>query len=249
MPRVPLIFLQLADGTRYRALEAYPPAGPLTDSGYSAPAVDDVLRAPTADFLARQVRLLAPRGRAWNSDEAAAPWRSKTQHSVWLLIGHGLAELYTSITAALDAAFPGKAGEAALGDWEFQHGLPDACAASDDSLLARRRAVQAARLAQGGLSRIDALRLLMQAGAPDAVVTEQRGFECGWDECGLDDLGSANCTHEIYVSGVTTERWLDCGNETLDQPLGTLEINAATCALERARHSHTMIIYEFGELA
>lgn len=242
---MPLTRVQLANG----AVIVWPPAYPPLPDGwlpsYAPPSIDDALTTPDREMLGRQVQKLAPRGRAWNTDEAAAPWGSKVQHAIWRLIGEALVTLYGTLTRVQRSAFPGLSGAEAIADWEDQHGLPDPCAGAGDSLSARRAAVQAARLSTEGASRHDMLRLLARAGAsPVVTIVERRGLECGWNGLGEAGLETPSATHEFYVRGPATEIWLEAGGSPLPYPLGALETDVPLCALERAKHSHTRAVFE-----
>lgn len=240
-----LTYVQPAGGLRYRHPLAYPPLPPGDAGAYAPPDTDDVLTAPAVEFLAPQVARLAPRGRAWNTDEAAAPFGSRVQHGVWRLIAAGLVEVYVALTRALRSAFPGRADAAAILQWESEVGLPDACAGSTDDLAARRRAVQAARTATDGASRHDMLRLALRAGATATIeISESRGFNCSSSPCGAAPLAGPDATHQFYVSGLTERAWLTCGGNTLAVPLGQSFTGAAECAIRRAAHSHTRPIFE-----
>lgn len=245
---MPLTRVQLATGDAYVWPPAYPPLPASAGASYAPPDTDDLLTAPDADFLGRQVQKLAPRGRAWNTDETAAPWGSKIQHGVWLLIGHALADLYAVLTRSLRSAFPGRADVEAIADWENDLGLPDPCAGIPDGLSQRRQAVQAARLAVEGASRHDMLRLLQRTGAsPDVTITERRGLECGWSGLGEAGLCEPEAVHSFYIAGPSRVIWLEAGASPLPAPLGSLEIDISLCAIDRARHSHTKAIFEPSE--
>ena len=242
---MPLTRVQLAGSVATRWPLAYPPLPEDSALSYAPPSLDDALTAPEADTLARQVQRLAPRGRAWNTDEAAAPWGSKVQHGIWGLIGAALAQLYAVLTRIQRAAFPGLADVEAIADWEDQHGLPESCAGLAETLPARRKAVQAARLAVEGATRNDMLLLLRRAGAaPEVTITERRGFECGWSGCGEAGLEPQEMNHTFVVQGPATLTWLECGATPLPYALGALEADVPLCALERAKHSHTKAVFE-----
>lgn len=242
---MPLTHVQLANGTRYRWPVAYPPLPATVNAAYAPPNTDDLLTAPDFDLLARQVHKLAPRGRAWNTDETAAAWGTKVQHGIWRIAGEALAGFYAVCTRVYRAAFPGFAEPDALTDWESQLGLPDPCAATPDGLNERRAAVQAARLSVEGASRHDMLRLLARSGTPPEVtITERRGLECGWSGLGEAGIESPDAAHEFYVSGPATVIWQELGATPLPYPLGALEADVSLCALERARHSHTKAVFE-----
>lgn len=245
---MPLTRIQLASGAVTIWPSAYPALPADAGAAYAPPDTDDVLTAPTPDFLGQQVQKLAPRGRAWNTDETAAPWGSKVQHGVWMLIGHALSDLYAALTRALRAAFPGRADVEAIIDWEADLGLPDPCSGTPEGLSQRRQAVQGARLAVEGASRHDMLRLLARTGAPPEVtITERRGLECGWNGLGEAGLCEPEAVHSFYLSGPSRVIWLEAGASPLPGPLGALEIDISLCAINRAKHAHTQAIFEPSE--
>lgn len=243
---MPQVYIQTSDGLRTRWPVAYPALPPDDDGTYTAVAPVDMLTNPDTDTLAQQVARLAPRGRAWNTDEAATTWGTRVQHGVWRLIAAGLVSVYLALTRVKNAAFPGQTDIAALEDWEAQHGLPDPCGDLSDQPAQRRRAVQAARILMDGFSRHDMLRLLIRAGAPSTVtVTERRGFECGWSECGAAGLEGADSNHKFYITGQQIITWLECGGNSISSvPLGALGNSNMLCVINRAKHAHTLAIFE-----
>lgn len=242
---MPQVYIQTADGQRTRWPPEYPPLPPDSDGSYSAAVPVDLLTNPATDVLAQQVARLAPRGRAWNTDEAATTWGARVQHGVWRLIAAGLVSVYLALTRVKNAAFPGQTDLAALEDWEAQHGLPDPCGDLTDQPAQRRRAVQAARILTDGFSRHDMLRVLIRAGAPPSVtLTERRGFECGWSECNAAGLEGAEANHKFYIKGQQIVTWLEAGGNSLASPLGALGNGNLACVVASAKHSHTFAVFE-----
>ncbi len=244
MPQ-PLIYIAPANGGAwYRPLAAYPAVPDENASALSTRALEDEFTNPNAENLAKVQQLYAPRGRAWQTDETRAQWGSTVFHGVLRLMGEALSIIYETLTRVRRAYYPALAEDAALKDWEHQYGLPDPCLEIGNDLLARRRAVRAARTATDGLSRIDLLRLLKRSGAVETTdIYEERGFECGLSECGGDVLGGLNANHQFFVTGNAALDWLSCGQNGLETPLGVLMTDLPLCVLERAKPAHTQAVF------
>lgn len=244
MPQ-PLIYIAPANGGAwYRPLSVYPAVPDESASAISTRALEDEFTNPNAENLAKAQQLYAPRGRAWQTDETRAEWGSTVFHGVLRLMGEALSIIYDTLTRVRRAFYPALAEDAALKDWENQYGLPDPCLEIGNDLLARRRAVRAARTATDGLSRIDLLRLLRRSGAASNVdIYEVRGFQCGGARCGGTMLARQSYNHTFFIKGSGARKWLSCGQTSLSMPLGRINTDLPLCVLERAKPAHTKAIF------
>lgn len=142
------------------------------------PPVQDALSAPTEASLLPQVLAVAPRGPAWGTDEAGdGQGASPVQLKLWRGIAGCIAEIYSWAFEVATQAFP-TAITFSLVDWENELGLPDPCGAADQGLEARKAAVRAKVVAQGGASPGYFICVARAAGY-DITIEEPSGFELG----------------------------------------------------------------------
>jgi uncharacterized protein YmfQ (DUF2313 family) len=237
----PRMIVAPANGPPAYYPRAYLPLVPNPDLAYAPPDTTDILTAPSRDILARQTQRLAPRGRSWNTDEAAAPFGSKNQHGVWSLVGDGLAVFYGFLTRVVSAAFPGLADEDALAQWEFELGIPDGCGTGlAVNLASRRRVVQSARVPASGFTRSDIVDVGLRL-ATTLRVDERHGFQLGLAQCGGTMCGGdATLPFTFLVNAPGSIFWMECGATGLGQvPLGQYSSNDFFCLIDRLKHAHT----------
>jgi uncharacterized protein YmfQ (DUF2313 family) len=99
----------------------------------------------TPEDYARQLSQLLPRGYVWTRDPHSRLYK------LLLAVGDGLSRVHTSAQMLLREFDPRQADEL-IDNWETDTGLPDECTGPATGLDARRGAVMAKRLADGGAS-------------------------------------------------------------------------------------------------
>lgn len=165
-----------------------------------APSIGDALSAPSEGDILPSVLASAPRGEAWGTDEAddghgAAP----SQLKLWRGIAACLAEIYRWSFEVTTQAFP-TAITFSLSDWELELGLPDPCGPGEAGFEARKAAVRAKLVGQGGSSPGYFICVARAAGY-DISIEEPTGFECGpgASECGGPDGLTASDPESVWI--------------------------------------------------
>lgn len=162
------------------------------------PSVQDSLSAPLDPVLLPQVVAVAPRGAAWGSDEAGdGQGASPVQLGVWRSIAGVAAEIYKWASEVATQAFP-TAITFSLADWETELGLPDPCGTADQGFEARKAAVRAKLVAQGGASPGYFICVARAAGY-DIAIDEPTGFECCGSELGGPDELTATDPETVWI--------------------------------------------------
>jgi uncharacterized protein YmfQ (DUF2313 family) len=94
-----------------------------------------------------------------------------------------------------------------LADWEIEYGLPDACAADEESVAARLRALEAKLMAVAIVTPSDFIRLAASYGFT-ITIEEPAIFECGFSECGGEHT-VGNVRQEVYWLVTVTDLAVD----------------------------------------
>lgn len=95
--------------------------------------------APTRDEVHAMLMALAPRGRAWQTDDVSGARQDSVLKSFWYAVAGVWRSLETAVSATLTEWSP--ASTSADRDlWMTDYGLPDACLPTGDDLVAAVRA-------------------------------------------------------------------------------------------------------------
>lgn len=218
-----------------------------------APSINDVLSAPSGDSLLPQVLASAPRGEAWGTDEAGdGKGASPVQLKFWRGISECLAEIFRWSFEVTTQAFP-TAITFSLPDWENELGLPDPCGSDALGFEARKAAVRAKLVAQGGSSPGYFICVARAAGY-DITIEEPTGFELGMGGSELgDDSDELTATNPETVWIVRPEDYrmfefeLGAGGGELG-PGGTrlvsyTDIAGLECLLRGVAPVHTQLVF------
>lgn len=237
-------FVVPADSPGYRWPVDLPPITCPVQSGGVPPVPMDRLSAPTGDQLLPQIICLAPRGRAWQTDEVNAPVGSTVQHRVWGVVADALASAYASLTRAVGAAYPSAADDGGIQSWEYDYGLPDPCLGRAPGLEARRQAVRGALVAADDASIQSMVCAAERIGFP-IEIEEWDAFECGWTGFGEAGFGSADLAFEFLVIAPTLPlTWIAFGEIGFgDEGFGSFPPDGLVCLIQHIKHSHTWAHY------
>ena len=176
------------------------------------PSVADKQSAPTADDLLPAVLTLTPRGSAWGTDEAGdGRGASPVMLRVWRAIAKWAADLNARDFEVATQAFPSGA-TIALGDWETELGLPDACTPGQRSTAERLAAVRTKYGAIGGSSP-DYLICVAAALGYDITIEEPTQFLCDVSEC---------------ADGGVSEGYFTCDDGRIDDPIENYTLMSAS---------------------
>lgn len=214
------------------------------------PSVDDALSNPSGDRLLPAVLACAPRGEAWGTDEAgdghgAAP----EQLRFWRGIATGLAEIFRWCFEVVTQALP-TAITFSLSDWEEELGLPDPCGSDGQSFAARKAAVRAKLVAQGGSSPGYFICAARAAGY-DITIDEPTAFECGASELGGPDELTGSDPESVWIVRPDGYRMfefeLGAGGGEIG-PNGTrlvsyTDIAGLECLLRGISPTHTQLVF------
>lgn len=95
--------------------------------------------SPTREEVYAMLMALAPRGRAWQTDDVSGARQGSVLKSFWYAVAGAWRSLETAVSATLGEWSP--ASTAVDRDlWMTDYGLPDACLPTGDDLLAAVRA-------------------------------------------------------------------------------------------------------------
>lgn len=191
----------------------------------------------TPDFLA-SLQALLPQGAAWPRDPDAV----LTQ--LLDAVAERLAAVQGRIVTLLEAESLPRATAELLPDWERAFGLPDACAAPDDSTAARRAALVARVIEQGGQSRAYFIAYAAALGFT-VTITEFRPARIGEAAIG-DPIQDAPWAHTWRVNAPeTTVIESRIGLSTIGDPLREWGNDRLECALGHVKPEHTNLLFGY----
>lgn len=192
-------------------------------------------RAP--DFLAALQGLL-PQGAAWPRD----PEAMLTQ--LLDAMAERLAAVQGRIVTILEAESLPPATAELLPDWERAFGLPDICAAADDSTAARRAALVARVIEQGGQSRAYFIAYAAALGFV-VTITEFRPARIGTAAIG-DPIYGEDWAHAWRINAPTTTVIESrIGLSAIGDPLRDWGNDRLECALSHVMPAHTNLLFSY----
>ncbi|MGV2980687.1 hypothetical protein ACERNI_10825 [Camelimonas sp. ID_303_24] len=237
-------FVVPAASPGYRWPATLPPITCPAILGGVPPIPLDRLSAPTGDVLLPQVIAVAPRGRAWQTDETSGPVGATVQHKLWAVVADAVAGAYATLTRAVGAAFPSAADEGGIASWEYDYGLPDPCLGQTPGLEARRQAVRGALVSADDAS-IQAMVCAAAAIGYDIQIEEWDAFECGWTGFGEAGFGSPDLAFEFLVIAPNLPlTWIAFGEIGFgNEGFGSFPPDGLVCLIQHIKHSHTWAHY------
>lgn len=186
---------------------------------------------------ATELRQISPRGPLWNFREGGVADRTR------LALANPVALVHSILERVLREADPRTAVDA-LPDFERVFGLPDGCAATSTSLIARRAAVLQRMSAPLGQTEVDIENAVKSFGL-DCVVESHRESLAG--EAAIGDL----LTNEAWSHSLTIHlpdppvvffeaEWSGAGD-----PIAEDVSSAVECAVQRLAPAHAALVFEY----
>ncbi|MCI0351936.1 MAG: hypothetical protein L0Z53_21150, partial [Acidobacteriales bacterium] len=164
------------------------PGPPLPAQSFS-----DLLSAPSGDILLPSIISQTPRGAAWRTDEQNDSSHLSFQHRFWRAVADPVADLYAKAwklaLSSTALTIQDDLGNDALGDWEVDHGLPNACLKGENltrdrrKLLLRQHISGEPIVAHGGQSIQYFICIALELGYA-ITIGEFTPLRCGQGRCG-----------------------------------------------------------------
>lgn len=198
-------------------------------------------RAPDlrqADWLAALQGLL-PQGLAWPRTAGATLTRFLDALALRLESLHA-----RTLDLSERESFPDLAGEM-LVDWERAFGLPDPCTPANADTAARRAALVARIVAQGGQSRAYFIGVAAALGHA-ITITEFRPFRAGLNEAG-DPLYEADWIFRWQVNAPSISlRYFRAGLSVAGDPLTSADTSTLECVFARLKPARSTLVFAYG---
>lgn len=192
-------------------------------------------RAP--EFLAA-LQAMLPQGAAWPRDPEAV----LTQ--LLDAVADRLAVVQARIVTVLEVESLPPVTAELLPDWERAFGLPDACAAPDDSTVARRAALVARVIERGGQSRAYFIAYAAALGFT-VTITEFRPSRIGEAEIG-DPIYDDAWAHTWRINApATTVIEGRIGLSTIGDPIRDWGNDRLECALSHLKPAQTALLFAY----
>jgi uncharacterized protein YmfQ (DUF2313 family) len=190
-----------------------------------------------ADFLAA-LQALLPQGAAWPRDPDAVLTQTLDA------MADRLAAVQARIVTVLEAeSFPPATAEL-LADWERAFGLPDICAAPEDGTSARRAALVARIIEQGGQSRAYFIAYAAALGFA-VTITEFTPARIGEAAIGTP-IYDDRWAHAWRVNApATTVIESRIGLSSIGDPLREWGNDRLECALGHVKPAHTHLLFGY----
>lgn len=182
---------------------------------------------------------LLPRGLAWPRDAAATLTRFCRALAQRLAALHARTRDLSEVES-----FPAATIEM-LADWERAFGLPDPCTPADPDTAARRAALLARVIAQGGQSRAYFIGVAAALGFT-ITITEFRPFRAGLNAAG-DPVMDADWIFRWQVNAPSISlRYFRAGQAVAGDPLTSADNDTLECVLGRLKPARSTLVFAYG---